>query len=267
MVSHRKRSGSITTAAALVVAGALPLFAQSEPAHAAFEVASVRPHQGSGLRSGPLYTVSSPLIRMEGYTVFALILDAWNLRDFQIAVAPAVPKEEIYNTMYDVIARAPGDGVPDTDGVRAMLRSLLADRFRLGVHRETKEMPVYALQAGKNGVKLKASPPGGQCSLHVELASDGRNDEEIFSSCPIERLADRIEGKVGSSRPVLDQTGLKGLYDMRLVALPEYRTRGQSDAADIDAITAVGELGLKLVAQKAPVEIIVVDRLEKPTEN
>lgn len=253
-------------AAAIVVAGAIGLSAQPEPGHAAFEVASVRPHRGSGVRSGPLYTVSSPLIRMEGHTVFALIMDAWNLRDFQLEVAPAVPKEDIYNTMYDIVARAPGEGVPGIDEVRAMLRSLLADRFQLGVHRETKEMPVYALQVGKNGAKLKASPPGSQCSLHVELASDGRNDEEIFSSCPIERLADRIRGKIGN-RPVLDQTGLKGQYDMRLIAIPEYRTRGQSDPADIDAITAVGELGLKLVAQKAAVDIVVVDRLGKPTEN
>jgi uncharacterized protein (TIGR03435 family) len=236
-------------------------------AQPAFEVASVREHRGTGVRAGTLDTVSSPLVRMEGYTVFGLIMDAYHVRDFQITVAAAVPKEDIYNTTYDVVARAPGEGVPDIDQVRAMLRSLLTDRFKLGVHRETKEMPVYALQVGKSGARLKASRPGGECSLHVELASDGRNDEEIFSSCPIERLADRIRGKVGGNRPVVDQTGLKGQYDMRLVAVPEYRTRGQSDPADIDAITAVGELGLKLVALKAPVEILVVDRLEKPTEN
>jgi len=262
----RRRSGSTAFAATLVFVSAIGLFAQSEPARATFEVASVRPHRGSGVRSGPLYTVSSPLIRLEGYTVFGLILDAWNLRDFQIAVAPAVSKEDIYNTLYDIVARAPGEGVPDMDRVRAMLRSLLADRFQLRVHRETKEMPVYALQVGKKGARLKASAPGGQCSLHVGLASDGRNDEETFSSCPIERLADRIRGKIGD-RPVLDQTGLKGLYDMRLVAVPEFRARGQSDPVDIDAIAAVGELGLKLVAQKAAVDIVVVDSLGKPTEN
>jgi uncharacterized protein (TIGR03435 family) len=70
------------------------------------------------------------------------------------------------------------------DRVRAMLWSLLADRFKLEVHREAKEMPVYALQVGKQGAKLKASVPGGQCSLHVELASDGRNDEEILQLRP-----------------------------------------------------------------------------------
>ncbi len=203
---------------------------------------------------------------MEGYTVFGLIMDAWHLRDFQIAVATTVPKEDIYNTMYDVVARAPGERVPGIDEVRAMLRSLLTDRFKLEVHRETKEMPVYVPQVGKNGPKLKASPAGGECSPRVGLASDDRNDEEIFSGCPIERLADRLGGKIGS-RPVLDQTGLKGPYDMRLVAIPEYRARGQSDPADIDAITAVGELGLKLVPGKAPVDIAAVDHLEKPTEN
>jgi uncharacterized protein (TIGR03435 family) len=90
--------------------------------------------------------------------VFGLIMDAFNLRDFQISVAAAVPKEDIYNTLYDAIARAPGERVPRVDQVRAMLRTLLTDRFKLGVHRETKEMPVYALQVGKNGAKLKSQP-------------------------------------------------------------------------------------------------------------
>lgn len=252
--------------AVIVVLGVNQLAAQTDPPGTAFEVASVRPHQGSDFRSGPLYTVSSPLIRMEGYTVFGLIMDAWHVRDFQLSIAPAIPKEDIYNTMYDIVARAPGERAPSVDEVRSMLQRLLADRFKLGVHRETKEMPVYALEVGKNGPKLKESSADGQCSLHVGLAADGRNDEEIFSNCPIERLADRLGGKL-DSRPVLDRTGLKGQYDMRLVAIPEYRSRSQADPADIDAITAVGELGLKLAPQKASVDIIVVDHMEKPTAN
>lgn len=223
-MSNRKRFGSTNFAAAIIVVSALRLSAQPDPPRTAFEVASVRQHRGSGFRSGPLYTISSPLIRMEGYTVFGLIMDAWNLRDFQISVAAAVPKEDIYNTMYDVVARAPGERVPGVNEVRGMLRSLLSDRFKLDVHRETKEMPVYALEVGKKGAKLKASPPGGQCSLHAGLASDGRNDEEIFTSCPIERLTERLGGKL-DGRPVLDQTGLNGQYDMRLIAIPEYRSR------------------------------------------
>jgi uncharacterized protein (TIGR03435 family) len=181
-----RRSAIFAMAAPVMVIGAFPLSGQPEPPQAAFEVASVRPHKGSGFRSGPLYTVSSPLVRMEGYTVFGLIMDAWNLRDFQISVAAAVPKEDIYNTLYDVVARAPGERAPGVDQVRGMPRTLLMDRFKLGVHREIKEMPVYALQV-KNGARLNASPLGGHCTLHVGPASDRRNDEETFSSSPVRK--------------------------------------------------------------------------------
>jgi uncharacterized protein (TIGR03435 family) len=246
-------------AVAIITIHAFRLGAQPDPAPAAFEVASIRPHQGSVMRTGPL-TVSSSLIRLEGYTVFGLVMDAYHLKDYQLAFGVVAPKDDIYDTMYDIVARTPGERVPNVEEVRAMLRTLLADRFKLKVHRESKEMPVLALVTGKNGPKLKASSPSGPCSVHVGLASDGRNDEETFSGCPIEELADRLRNLVGN-RPVLNQTGLSGKFDFRLVAIPDYRTRSRSDPADISPITAVGELGLTLVPQKAPVDIIAVDHL------
>jgi uncharacterized protein (TIGR03435 family) len=193
-------------------------------------------------------------------------MDAWHLRDFQLNVATEIPKDDVYNKMYDIVARAPGVEVPGIDQVRAMLRSLLADRFGLRVHRETKEMQVYVLQPGRNGPKLKESTTDGPCSVHTGLASDGRNDEEIFSRCPIERLADRLRGKI-DNRPILDRTGLTGRYDMRLIAAPEGRTRSGPDPADIDPVTAVRELGLTLATQRAAIDMIDVDHLETPTEN
>jgi uncharacterized protein (TIGR03435 family) len=98
------------------------------------------------------------------------------------------------------------------------------------------------------------------------LASDGRNEEVVFSGCPIERLADRLGNMMGN-RVVLDRTGFGGQYDFRLVAIPEYRARLRSDPADIDPLSAVGELGLKLVPQKAQVDIIAVDHVERPSAN
>jgi len=147
-----------------------------------------------------------------------------------------------------------------------MLRTLLADRFKLAVHRENREMPVYALVTDKAGPKLTVSRAVGNCSVHTSLASDGRNDEETFSNCPIEQLADRLSGFV-DGRPVLDRTGLAGTYDIRLVAIPRYRIRSQSDPADIFGVSAIKELGLKLVPQKSRIDILAVDRLERPTAN
>jgi uncharacterized protein (TIGR03435 family) len=188
------------------------------------------------------------------------------LRDFQLKISLAIGKDDVYNKMYDIVARAPGTGAPEIEEVRVMLQNLLADRYKLRVHRERRVMQVYALTLGRGAAGLKASSAGGPCSVHVGLANDGRNNEEIFSGCPIERLADRLGNLIGD-RPVLARTGLSGQYDFRLVAIPEFRARGQSDAADIDPVSAAGLLGLKLVPQKSPVEIITVDHLETPTEN
>ncbi len=247
----------------LAIALLSPLIAKPDPPGATFEVASVRQHQGTVFRSGPL-TVSDPLIRLEGYTVYGLIMDAWNLWDFQLKISRDIPADDIYNKMYDILARAPGAGTPKIEDVRIMLQNLLLDRFKLKVHHETQEMQVYLLQVGKNGLKLK--PGSGPCSVHTGLASDGRNDDETFSNCPIERLADRLRGKI-DGRPILDKTGLTGNYDMRLIAAPEARTRSGSDPLDIDPRTAVRDMGLTLVPQKASVDMIAVDHLERPTEN
>ncbi|HEY1758664.1 MAG TPA: TIGR03435 family protein [Bryobacteraceae bacterium] len=168
--------------------------------------------------------------------------------------------------LFSILARAPGERVPGIDEARAMLRTLLADRFKLKVHRETKEMQVYALVAGTRGSRLNASSSSGHCSVHAALASGGRNNEEAFSNCPMGRLADRLTNLMGDG-PVLDQTGLTGNYDFRLIAIPEYRSRSSSDLADISPSVAVQKFGLKLVPQKARVEILAVDHIEKPDEN
>jgi len=231
-----------------------------------FEVASVKPHQGPlTFRSGPL-SVSSPLIRLEGYTVYGLVLDGWHLRDFQLKFAPGIRPEDVADTMYDVAAKAPGSQPPRIEDVRVMLQNLLTERFGLITHRETKEMPVYDLAIGKNGPRLKAGFGAGRCVVQTAFAPDGRNNNESFSNCPIEQLADRLGNMIGD-RPVLDQTGLTGKYDFRLLAIPEYRTREGSDPNDISPLVAVESLGLKLVPRKGRVEILVVDHFEKPTGN
>ncbi len=233
-----------------------------------FEVASLRQHQGApAFRSGPL-TVSGPLIRLTGYTVYGLILDAYHIRDFQIAVAPGAVnrQEDLYDATYDVVARAPGDNAPRIDDVRAMLRNLLAERFGLQVSSSTKEMPVYILTVAKGNPRLKASSQAGKCVLKSAVAADGRNNVETFNGCPIEELADRLRNLAGD-RPVIDATGLAGTYDFRLIAVPDFKTRGGSDPADISPLSAVGELGLKLTAGKSKVEILRIEHLGKLKEN
>ena len=144
-----------------------------------------------------------------------------------------------------------------------MLQGLLADRFQLKVHRETKETPVYALVVGKNGAKLKESAPdetggtsvrGNGIEMHME-ASKGTMD----------KLAYQLSLTAG--RPVLDRTGLSGHYTYTLDWLPANGTAPPD--SDIPSIfTAVQEkLGLRLEATKAPIEMLIVDRAARPSEN
>ena len=147
-----------------------------------------------------------------------------------------------------------------------MLQTLLADRFKFRAHRESKEVPVYALVAGKNRARLKPGSDTGQCSVRVGVAKDGRNTDETFSGCPIESLADRLTNIVGD-RPVLDQTGLTGKYDFHLIVTAASRSLGRSDPSDISVNVAVGELRLRLIPQKARIDILAVDHFERPTEN
>jgi uncharacterized protein (TIGR03435 family) len=243
----------------------LPLFGQPPvPPRKAFEVTSIRRYQGDERRPGPL-SVSSTLIRLQGYTVFGLVMDAYHLRDFQLSFGSVAPENDIYDTMYDIVARVPGEKPPSLDDARLMLETLLAERFQLKAHHESKEMPVYVLVAGRDP-KLQPSNSGAPCTVRTVLAADGRNNEETFTNCPVERLADRLGNMIGD-HPVLDRTGLAGTYDFKLIAIPAYRSRARTDPADIPPTSAVGELGLRMVMQKAPIDILVVDHLEKPTEN
>ena len=246
----------------------MPLFALAAIAltlaqQPAFEVASVREYKGQGHRLGPL-TVTSPLIRLEGCTIFALVLDAYHLGAFQLDFGKAKP-EDVAGTMYDISARASGDGIPRLDDVRAMLRTLLADRFKLRTHVEVKERSVYALVVGKTGPTFKPSTSDAPCAVQTSTASDGRNVEYMFTNCPIERLADRLTNLM--FEPVLDRTSRTGTYDFRLVAVPEYVTRRGTGAADILPVTAVVELGLRLASRKEKIEILTVEYFEAPAEN
>jgi len=131
------------------------------------------------------------------------------------------------------------------------MQTLLADRFQLKVHCETKEMPVYALVvAGKGGSKLKQS-------------AAGRTTQIVTAKGCIEQLVTQLSGTLG--QPVLDKTGLTGEYDYELEWAPE------NAAAEVDTpgiFTALQEqLGLKLESQKAPVEVLAIDHAEKPSEN
>jgi uncharacterized protein (TIGR03435 family) len=238
----------------------LPLGSMAQSPH--FEVASIRPHEPPFSRLD--ISTAGPRFTAEGCTVYELIDWAYDLKNFQVSAAPNVVLSK--GTFYDIGAKAEGDGVPTRAEFRQMLQALLADRFKLKVHRELREMNVYALVTGKNGSKLKESAPDANPMGYMNVI--GRNYRATRAKATMDDVVQAITNSF-LDRPVLNKTGLTGTYNLSLTYTPDIRSnRGEPDPNDISIFTAVQEqLGLKLEPQKASIEVLVVDSIEKPSEN
>jgi uncharacterized protein (TIGR03435 family) len=239
----------------------LPVFAATQ--QPAFEVASIKP---SNYQGGPLRVtahISADGIEFSNVTPRMCIQRAYAVKPYQLR-----GPEWIGTERYTIVAKAAG-AVPE-DRILLMLQTLLSERFKLVIRHESKEMPVYALVVGKNGPKLKEAAGEGA----TEIGGDGR--ETVFERVSMAQLA----GVVGRSldRPVIDATGLKGLYSFRLTWATEDRRRpdsvaaGTAEASEPDdapsIFTALQErLGLRLEPSKAPVDVLVIDRIERPSAN
>jgi len=226
----------------------------------AFEVASVRAHQGPLTRIAD-FRPSGPRLALEGYNAVLLILEAYGLKNYQLSLASENLPAFDY---YDITAKAEGDGSPTRDEFRGMLQKLLADRFKLKIHREMREMPVYELVVDKNGSALKPGTGDAACaSLVGPVQPEDRNYRYQFTNCPVDRLVNAL----WADRPILDKTGLTGRYDITMFATPDFKMRNSSDPGDISPADAVRKLGLKMEAKKDNIEVIVVDHVEKASDN
>ncbi len=229
-----------------------------------FEVASVKLHEGAG-RIG--IATSGLRLNAEAEGVWSLIMYAYNLKSYQLSLNE--PQRALLGDMfYDVVAKAEGDAPPSTEEFREMLRSLLADRFRLKAHREQRQVPVYELAIGNRGPKFKESAPDTAPAHRVRAA--GRNWEATLLKASMRDLVQFLDGNGYLDRPVLDRTSLTGTYDFKLTYTPDIppNRRGEADPTDISIFVAVqNQLGLKLQPQRAAMEVLIVDHVEKPTVN
>ncbi len=244
--------------AVLLASGAL--IAQSAPQ---FDVASIKPN-----KSGVGYWQTRPFQGGHFAAVNAslknLIGLAWGIRDFQIESGPSWLSSE----HYDLEAKAEGD--PSYQQLGPMLQALLENRFQLKVHRETKELPVYALVVMKNGPKFHASDlgpcppketPEESCG-GVRFSQSGLSVKRMPMSAVTDALAGLggfgLGGSIG--RPVVDETGLQGNFDFTLEWTPD--PNGPS------IFTALQEqLGLKLEPATRPLDVVIVGHAEHPSEN
>ena len=199
-------------------------------------------------------------------TLRDLLMMAYGLDPRQIVGGP----EWVKTDEYDIDAVA-ADGVQAAGNWKVMLQKLLADRFQLTFHHEQREMSVYALMVAKGGSKLKAADPNeqnGSGCAHLGVCS--------FQNDPIEHFARWLQ--LVMDKPVVDKTGLAGAFDFTLTWTPDESQFGSMGirvppAADNPnappgLFTAIqDQLGLKLEPAKIPAEVLVIDHVERPSEN
>jgi uncharacterized protein (TIGR03435 family) len=266
-------------------------FVSAQQAETSFEVASIKVNKSGG-GNGMLRMLPGGRVSAQNFPVRFLITYAYQLANFQVVGGPSW----LMTDGYDVVAKVEGNPAPVVPGTgqvdpqQLAMRNLLTDRFKLTFHRESREMDVFALvmakPGGAPGPKLtrakfdcaaavaelqrtgKApSPPaaidGPVCSI---MGGPGRFQFGGLNSAVIAQTLGQLSG-----RYVVDRTGLSGAWDFDLTFAIEGRGGPDQPAADPNApslFTAIQEqLGLKLEPTKAPVDVLVIDRIERPTED
>ncbi|HEV3220064.1 MAG TPA: TIGR03435 family protein [Candidatus Acidoferrales bacterium] len=291
-------AGGLLVVASLVVfglAGTTPGAAQSQvqtttaaaPRYE-FEAASIKLNKSQMTSFRPGFTVDG--YRAESVPLQYLVQEAFGVREYGISGGPDWLRSEFYDVdakMESSVADALGKLPPAQRTVarQQMLQALLAERLSLKIHRETKEEPVYLLVIGKNGPKLQNSKPdnaqtypgpdGSATRGRIQIGrGSGGGQKARADSVSMKLLEQWLTMELG--RPVLDRTGLTGAYDFTLEWMPDMVQTPPPDAVSADSLpgipgasifTAVQQLGLKLEPGKSPLEVIVIDHVEKPSGN
>jgi uncharacterized protein (TIGR03435 family) len=197
-------------------------------------------------------------------TLKQLVSAAYHIYDFQVSGGPKWMDSE----RYDVEAKAADGERPTNAQLESMLQKLLAERFQLALHDETRDLPVYALDVAKGGPKFQPTKDTQQAPyfrLYQRRQITARNS-------PLSYLTEVLSQLLG--RPVVDNTGLNGVYDFTLEWAPdEAQTRSPESPVTIDsnvpslAAAIQEQLGLRMQGQKGPVKTLVIDHAEKASVN
>jgi uncharacterized protein (TIGR03435 family) len=258
----RLRPLQILLAAAL---SAGPALAQTTPvqrmdpgAHPSIAVATIKPHDPNV--GGQQFNTTGDRVIIRNQTVASMLSFAYAIHPHQIVDAP----DWIFHDRYDVEGKTDTAGEPSLRQFQEMLQKLLPDRFGLKFHREKRGISVYAIHIAKGGAKLKpAADPNAEPDQ--EANSHGAELTQLYTSSSI---SDFILGmQFFLDRPLVDQTGLAGCYDITLrYTYDEARTTDPN--APPGLFTAIQEqLGLKLEPVKAPTDVLVIDHIEPPSTN
>jgi uncharacterized protein (TIGR03435 family) len=243
------------------------------PVAPAFDVAAIHLHESQPHEHNSIW--SSPFdghFKAENISVMALIHWAYEMPETRILGAPAWTG----TTHFNIDATADSSVDQQLKGLTSdasrkqkekMVQALLTERFKLAIHTETRELPIYALVVAKGGAKLGPTQESGSSVS----TSNGRMEVQGVNSVAI--LAEELSKIVG--RDVVDKTGIAGRYDLKLKWAPDDRVAPNADASGSAAAdsgpsiyTALEEqLGLKLEPAKGPVQVLVIDHIEMPSAN
>jgi uncharacterized protein (TIGR03435 family) len=264
----------------LVLAAVGILNAQVPAKRPQFEVASIKPNPPGGVSTGMVQLLPGGRLSAQQVLLRFFIQNAYDMRPFQILGAP----DWINSAGYDIEAKAEENSSPDQ--MRVMMQTLLEDRFRMIAHRETRELPVYELAAAKSGFKLpepkeencsSSGPDGpgatavcGRVMVRIGRMGGVQIQGGKISMAELIRVLSNVMGRI-----LIDKTGFTGVFDAHLefglddalAGLPHPPGPREETSMPSVFVAIQEQLGLKLESTKGPVEVLVIDHIEKPTGN
>lgn len=230
----------------------------------AFEVASVKPSSLDSNTSGSSGLIPSRLYQARDRTVADLIRFAYNVRQRQIDGGPSW-----MNTLkFDIVGEPDTPGLPSDDQLRLMLKKLLAERFGLKLHIEKRDFAVYALVVHKSPPKVTASDPSRDPGSHIRFILTGLPDGNTafqFLTTTMPEFIDLLMNFI-PDRQIVDETDLAGRFNFTVVLPPAAMGGNEIDKANA-FLLGIEPLGFKLEPQKAPLSVLVIDQVDKPSPN
>jgi uncharacterized protein (TIGR03435 family) len=239
-------------------------------ANPAFDVATLKPSDPA--RPGQIVTLRGAEVITTNTTLHDLINLAYWLHPKQVTGGPAWTESD----KYDLAGKPDAPGQPNVDQMKMMIQKLLADRFQLKFHFEKRELSVYAITIAKTGAKITKSQDDPKALPGWNFGRSASGTTFTFRNSPLSQVAALLQNSL--DKPVVDHSGLSERYDFTVTFTPDPAqaamlggppppAANNPDAAP-DLFTAFQQqLGLKLESTKAPVDVMVIDKVGRPSEN
>lgn len=247
--------------------------AQSVPSMAAdakpgFEVATIKPSTADEQR---IFQVQGARLVTKATSLVDLMMFAYGVHPAQIVDGP----DWMTGQKFDVVVQPSLPGRPSTPQMRSIVQQLLADRFRLAFHHAQRELPVYRLVTAKGGPKLTSTSKEEEQATNTAAVGIAAGEMTVRNAT-LGEFASLMQRYVRLDRPIVDHTGIAGKYNFKLDWTPDFSQfdghpppgPAKSDENSPSLYTAIQEqLGLKLEAAKEPTDVLVIDHVERPSEN